>query len=76
MAQILVRGLDDDVVKRLKRRAKRHERSLQAEARLILEQAAKLDMVTAREQLAEFRKQFGDRVFDDSAVLIREDRDR
>ena len=41
MAQLIVRRLDDDVKKRLKTRAKRHGRSLEAEARVILEDAAK-----------------------------------
>ena len=76
MAQILVRGLDDEVVKRLKRRAKEAGRSLQAEVRLILEDAAKLDMATARRKLQEFQKRFKGRTFSDSAELIREDRER
>jgi antitoxin FitA len=41
MAQILVRGVDDDVKERLKARAKKHGRSLEAEARAILADAAK-----------------------------------
>jgi antitoxin FitA len=41
MAQILVRRVDDDVKERLKARAKKHGRSLEAEARSILENAAK-----------------------------------
>ena len=76
MAQILVRGLDDDVVERLKQRAKAEGRSLAAEVRLILEDAAKLDMATARRKLREFQKRFKGRMFSDSAELIREDRDR
>jgi len=40
MAQLIVRRLDDDVKERLKARAKRHGRSLEAEARAILEDAA------------------------------------
>jgi len=40
MAQLIVRRLDDDVKERLKSRAKRHGRSLEAEARAILEDAA------------------------------------
>lgn len=76
MAQILVRGLDDEVVERLKRRAKEAGHSLQAEARLILADAAKVDMATARRLCDEFRKRFEGRVFSDSAELIREDRDR
>jgi hypothetical protein len=40
MAQLLIRRLDDDAKMRLKARAKRHGRSLEAEARAILEDAA------------------------------------
>jgi hypothetical protein len=40
MAQLVVRRLDDGVKERLKARAKRHGRSLEAEARVILEDAA------------------------------------
>jgi plasmid stability protein len=40
MGQILIRRLDDDVKERLKARAKKHGRSLEAEARAILEGAA------------------------------------
>ena len=40
MAQLVVRRLDDGVKKRLKARAKKHGRSLEAEARAILEDAA------------------------------------
>ena len=40
MAQLVVRRLDDDVKERLKARAKKHGRSLEAEARAILEAAA------------------------------------
>ena len=40
MAQLVVRRLDDGVKERLKARAKKHGRSLEAEARAILEDAA------------------------------------
>jgi len=76
MANILVRGLDQSVVERLKNRAKREGRSLQAEVKTILEQAAKVDMDTAREMLEEFRRRFKGRKFSDSVELIREDRER
>ncbi|MCZ7626735.1 MAG: hypothetical protein M5R38_14005 [Candidatus Methylomirabilis sp.] len=39
MAQLLVRNLNDRVVERLKSRAAQHKRSLQAEAKTILEEA-------------------------------------
>jgi antitoxin FitA len=41
VAQLLIRRLDDDAKKRLKARAKKHGRSLEAEARAILEGAAR-----------------------------------
>ena len=76
MAQILVRDLDAAVVERLKRRAKRDGRSLQAEVKMILEHAAKVDMDTAREMLDKFRRRFKGRKFSDSVELLREDRER
>jgi antitoxin FitA len=41
MAQFMVRDLDDDVKEALKRRAKRHGRSMEDEVRHILRNAAK-----------------------------------
>ena len=76
MAQILVRGLDEHTVEGLKRRARQRGRSLQSEVRMILEQVALADMAAARELAARIRSHFQDRVFDDSAELIRQDRDR
>ncbi len=79
MAQILVRGLDEGVVERLKKRAKEDGRSLESELRFILEQAAlepKVDMETARNICAEFRRKFKGRKFPDTVKLIREDRNR
>jgi len=79
MAQILVRNLDEKVVKQLKKRAKREGRSLQAEAKRILEQASQepaVDMATARKLVEEIRSQLKGRKFPDSVELIREDRDR
>ncbi len=49
MAQLVVRNLPDDVKERLKRRAKQHGRSLEAEVRDILAQAPESDrMATAQ----------------------------
>ncbi len=75
MAQILVRNLDKACVDRLKSRAAHHGRSLQAEAKLVLEQAAQLDMATAREVANRIRQKLGNRSFGDSAEMIRELRD-
>lgn len=77
MAQLLVRDLDDQVMSRLKERARRNQRSLQAEARAILEAAA--PRYTKEEALEVFRawqEKLRGRPMSDSADLIREDRDR
>jgi len=79
MAQILVRDLDENVVERLKDRAKKSGRSLQSEVKLILEEAAlepKMNMATARRIAEEFHARFKGRKFPDTVELLREDRDR
>lgn len=79
MAQILVRGLDEEVVERLKIRARKDGRSLQSEVKHILEQSAfeaKVDPKTARKISEEFHRKFRGRKFPDTAGLIREDRER
>jgi plasmid stability protein len=76
MAQILIRGLDDRVVKRLGRRAQQKGRALQAEVKGILENATKLDMASARALAERIRRKLKDRPFSDNTELIREDRDR
>ena len=75
MAQILVRNLDESTISRLKARAQSHGRSLQAEAKTILEQAAP-DWESAWKRIDEIRKRLGARRFGDSAKIIRRDRDR
>jgi plasmid stability protein len=78
MAQILVRDLEEEVVKKLKKRARLNGRSLQAEVRLILESEAyapKVDMETARALALKLQKKFKKKAFPDSVKLIREDRD-
>jgi plasmid stability protein len=77
MAQLLVRDLDDTVIARLKDRAHSNRRSLQAEAKAILEAAA--PRYTRDEALAVFRswqERFRGRMLSDSTNLIREDRER
>ena len=79
MAQILVRNLDEGVVKKLKERAKENGRSLQAEVTIILEREAeqpKLNLQALRKVADDICSRFNGREFTDSAELIREDRDR
>lgn len=75
MPQVLIREVDQAVVDRLKDRAKRNGRSLEAELRLVLADAAKLTPSEFLEEVGEIQKRFAGRVFPDSADLIREDRD-
>jgi antitoxin FitA len=75
MAQVIVRNLDKQVVSALKTKAELHGHSLEQELREILKRAAKL---TSEEKLAlvdRIRAMTPKRLEDDSADLIREDRD-
>jgi len=74
MSEILVRNLDRKVVERLKARAKRHGRSLQAEVKRALEQAAGAEDVSG--VLDKWDRRLAGRRFSSSAGLIREDRKR
>ncbi len=76
MAQVLVRDLDMDTVKRLKAQAKQHGRSLQGEIKIILIQAATLSMSQALALSKQWHKRLKGRIRGDSAELIREDRAR
>ncbi len=73
MAQILIRGLDEKVVARLKSRANSNGRSLEGEARSILQSAAGYSPAEARKALRALRKSLGHK-FSDSSELIAEDR--
>lgn len=60
MAQLLVRNLPDDVKDRLRARAERHHRSVEAEAREILAAAVHVDPVLAwLDESAELRTDHG-----------------
>lgn len=79
MAQMLVRNIDEDVIQRLKGRARQEGRSLQAEVRRILAQAAReptVDMESARKFSERIRRKFKGRKFPPSVELIRENRTR
>lgn len=76
MPQILVRNLDGRVVDRLKQRARCSGRSLQSEVKAILDQAACLDMRAAARLASTIREGIGRRASDDSARLVRQDRNR
>jgi plasmid stability protein len=76
MGSILVRGLDQKTIERLKEQARRHGHSLQQEVKDLLERATEtLTMGEARRLSDTGGRRLGGRSFSDSALLIREDRD-
>ncbi len=77
MAQLLIRQLDDNLVERLKKRAKEHGRSLQSEVKTILEEAVP-DYEGAWKRIVKLKKALkqAGRTFSDSTPLIREARGR
>ncbi|HET6518302.1 MAG TPA: hypothetical protein VFG47_00570 [Geminicoccaceae bacterium] len=76
MAQVLIRKLDDAVVRRLRERAAAKGCALEQELRDLPTSAARLDESEFRRRAAELRARQGDRPRTDSALPIREDRDR
>lgn len=75
MTNVLIRDLDDKIVKRLKQRAARNDRSLQAELKAIIERGAMVDVIDARALAARIRERLGKQT-SDSTELIAEDRRR
>jgi plasmid stability protein len=79
MAQLLVRDLKEETVAALKKRAKEHGRSAEAEHRAILEevlaQKKKRDDFWAEADRLRKELEESGRTFTDSTELIRQDRD-
>lgn len=76
MPNILIRGVDEQTVARLKERAARNDRSLQAELQQVLERAAMADVVDGRAVAARIRRKLSGRKHSDSSLLISDDRRR
>jgi len=76
MANLLIRDLDEDVVKQLKAAAKAHGRSLQAEIHDALQRAGTRSLAETRRLSRRWMKRLRDTTLSDSTALIREDRDR
>lgn len=76
MAEILVRDLTQEAVRRLKARAKQNGRSLQSEVKLILEAAAAYTAAEAKAALRRWQRSFKGRRLVDSVRLVRQDRSR
>jgi antitoxin FitA len=81
MSEIVVRNIDESVVEQLESRARQNGRSIQAELKLVLEQAARpnsarLSRAAYRALADQLRASLGDRPQADSAGLLAEDRAR
>jgi plasmid stability protein len=78
MANLTIRNVEDSVVERLKSKAIQSGRSLEAEVREVLRQAAKRksreEMLAAADRIAAMTPKGVKQT--DSAELLREDRDR
>ena len=78
MANVTIRNIEDDVIAALKAQAKANYRSLEGEIRHVLAQQATRSRRLAefRDGAARLRELTTDVQQTDSAVLLREDRDR
>ncbi|HEY0139682.1 MAG TPA: TraY domain-containing protein [Thermoanaerobaculia bacterium] len=76
MPDVLIRNLDDQTMQKLRHRAERNGRSLQAELQSILERAATIDVIEGRALAAKIRKELTGRKHSDSAELVADDRRR
>jgi plasmid stability protein len=75
MTNVLIRNLDNSVLKQLKAAAKAHGRSLQAEIHEVLRAAGARRLAETRRLSAQWLRRLGGSKQTDSAALIREDRD-
>ena len=75
MPNVLVRDLDDEVLKHLKAAARAHGRSLQAEIHDVLRSASARSLAETRRLSAQWLKRLAVSTQSDSAALIRADRE-
>jgi len=78
MKNLLIRNVPDEVLEKLKKRARKHQRSLQQEILIILSQQAEESPEELLEKIIRRSNRWAkaNRQFSDSVELIREDRDR
>jgi plasmid stability protein len=76
MAQLLIRNLDPEIIAYLKERARQNNRSLQGEAKALLEEAFPVSPREAAEISKQWRSRLAGKIRGDSARMIREDRQR
>jgi plasmid stability protein len=76
MANVLVRDLDDDVLKQLKAAARAHSRSLQAEIHDVLQRASTRNLAETRRLSTQWLKRLRKSAQSDSAGMVREGREK
>jgi plasmid stability protein len=76
MPSVLVRDVDVSTLKKLKLKAAREGRSLQAEVQIILDRAVESEPLSELETARKIRSALGAHEQTDSAKLLREDRRR
>ena len=76
MAQVIIRNLPDDVVARLKVRARQRKHSLEQELREILQEASQPSREEIIADIDRIRAMTPQKLQSNSTDLIREDRDR
>ena len=76
MPNVLIRNIDQETLHELKEIAAAHGHSLQAELKAIVERAVRTTRFEVEYRLRRLDTLFAGKWFDDSARLIREDRDR
>ena len=76
MSQVLIRNIDPAAIEKLKNKASRHGRSLQAELKDILERAARTDVSDFETVAGQLRRRLEGRVHTDSADIQAQDRSR
>jgi plasmid stability protein len=75
MANVLLRNLDDDILKHLKASAKAHGRSLQAEIHEVLRSSSARSLAETQRLSTQWLKRLRGSRHTDSTRLIRENRD-
>jgi len=76
MRQLTIRNVDEKVYRRLKERARISRRSLEAEVRVILDQAVLPDRSEVSRRAAAMRSRLAGRYTGDATAAVREDRER
>lgn len=76
MPDVLVRGIEKDILAKLKMRADRNGRSLQTELVDVLNSVALAEALSDADVAAKIKRTLRGRRFSDSAVSLREDRAR